>query len=844
MKGLAEHQTGNKQLGYELARKGLKLDITSAYSYHVLGVIYRNDRAYHQAYKYLQMAMYHDPKNDRILRDLAQVQLHLRDYEGHMKSRKALWTAHPNFRPNWIGYALAAQLCGETEFAAHLIKLTQESSLTDPEMPLDRWEVQNHHSELLLYRNLILRDGGHYEEALVDLDAASARILDKILVKEIRAELQLRTGRLAEAKESYLALIEYNPDNIQHHYGLLLALGVPSLSLENVFSRNLDSTGRYKAPTGNSIAHFAAVLSPELRASITTLYAELHTKYPKSHVTQLIPLLHWLSGADFEKGFNAYARPNLVKGVPSLFNSVKTLYSLPENVAIIEKWLAACVVSLEKDSAFPGDAPRSQEPTTLFWVYYFMALHQSQLGEHAKALEFTEKAITHSPTVMDIYLVKALVLAQAGDDFGAAEMVEKARTMDLADRNLNTLSVEYWLKACQIAKADQNLAIFTKLDTSHYSNVFSMQVMWYETLAGGAYLQREDMAKALKCFNNTIEHFHEINEDQIDFYHYAVRNFTLSTFVRLMRTEDRLHSQEKYIAAAKGLVRSYLRLDDLQHSAPFCPASFTYCDYYSAAPGGKGEVEATAAGDNADKPKKAGGKKHETAAATTPLAPTAKPWNQKHDHDPAGEQLKATKLPLKRAAVYVENLLSYAWNDLEAHHLAIQYYLRTKQISLALRSLLHAIELGGATQPTTHLSTVQLAHVWATSQKSTSAKLNEYMDAKINSLLGGKTAEAFNDAYATSEKASNSFAARVAAASAFVILGKKDDKALALLKNLGQEKLYCVKSLLHANQLIATTWSSELASFKKAVNTSYPLVSYFSEPKPKVEQVFETTNAE
>jgi len=840
LKGLAEHQSGNKELGYNLARKGLRLDVASSNCYHVLGVIYRNDRAFYQAHKYFQTAMYHDPKNDRILRDLANLQLHLRDFEGHFKSRKALWKARPDLRVNWVGYALASHLIGEHEFAAHLVSLVQESSLSDAEMPTNKWEVQNQHSELLLYKNFLLRDSHQWSEALVDLVNSQPRIMDKLHAKELVAELKIRTGDLAGAKTDFTALIHENPDNVTYHYGLLISHGLP-ISIDSVFTRGLESTGQKAVQVKTDLS---TLITPQLRTDLTQTYTELQKLYPKSLVTQQLPLMYWLEGAEFEKAFSKYAIPMFVKGVPSLFNSVKSLYKNPAHVASIAKWTQSAIARLEKELKFP-DSEKTEDPTTLLWVYYFSALHECQLGEYETALKVVNKAIEHTPTVMDVYLVKAKIYSKAGDDVAAAECVEKARTMDLADRNLNTRSVKYWLKAGNPTKAAANLGIFTKLDLSHYSNIFTMQVMWYEAEAGNSNYKLDNLAKALKNFSNTIEHFYEISEDQYDFFHYAVRSFSLATFVRIMRMEDRLHGQEHYIHAAKGLIKCYLKLDDqlkaqqaksgAAPSAPsFCPSSFAYNSYYAL-----DDTIVSPSSEGATKQKNLPGKKKPIEAASAAV----KTWNGKNDRDPDGEQLKSTKIPLKKAAPFVQNLMVSAWDDPEAHILAIAFYLRTNQFLLALRSLTRVIELETAQNPSVHLAIVHFALSWsASASKTPSAKLNAMVDAKIKQILDSKTPEAYNAAYAAS---ATNFSSRLAAAASLVMLGKKDANTLALLMNVGKDKFYNVESMLQARYLVFTTWNSEYPKFKLAVHEAYPLVAAFSAPKEKEEeQNFEPTKGE
>jgi len=104
-----------------------------------------------------------------------------------------------------------------------------------------------------------------------------------------------------------------------------------------------------------------------------------------------------------------------------------------------------------------------EPPSTILWVLVYLAQHYSRRKQVETALKYIDEAIEHTPTVLDLYLVKARIYKHAGDPVTAAQFVEKARTMDYADRYLNTKSVKYHLRANDIEKAQANMSIFTKM---------------------------------------------------------------------------------------------------------------------------------------------------------------------------------------------------------------------------------------------------------------------------------------------------------------------------------------------------------------------------------------------
>ena len=79
----------------------------------------------------------------------------------------------------------------------------------------------------------------------------------------------------------------------------------------------------------------------------------------------------------------------------------------------------------------------------MFWLLYFTAYHYYFSRNFEKAIEYVEKAKTHTPTVIETYILKAKIFKRAGDPVYAATLYEEARKLDLADRYLNAVSSRY-----------------------------------------------------------------------------------------------------------------------------------------------------------------------------------------------------------------------------------------------------------------------------------------------------------------------------------------------------------------------------------------------------------------
>jgi peptide alpha-N-acetyltransferase len=60
------------------------------------------------------------------------------------------------------------------------------------------------------------------------------------------------------------------------------------------------------------------------------------------------------------------------------------------------------------------------------------------------------KAIEHTPTVVDLYILKAKIYKRAGDANRAATLYDEARKLDLADRYLNAVASRYRIRNDQV----------------------------------------------------------------------------------------------------------------------------------------------------------------------------------------------------------------------------------------------------------------------------------------------------------------------------------------------------------------------------------------------------------
>uniref|UniRef100_A0A061RQR2 N-alpha-acetyltransferase auxiliary subunit-like n=1 Tax=Tetraselmis sp. GSL018 TaxID=582737 RepID=A0A061RQR2_9CHLO len=198
------------------------------------------------------------------------------------------------------------------------------------------------------------------------------------------------------------------------------------------------------------------------------------------------------------------------------------------------------VPGLEAPPPDNDDDPQ-KSPPPLVWAQLFLAQHHSRLRDTERALEYVEKVIAAAPGLIEGFSVKAKILKHAGDLEGAAKAAEKARSMDLADRYLNSTAAKAFFRAGRVETAESTAALFTK-DNDQVNNLYDMQCMWYEIECGRAHAAKNNHGRALKNFLAVTKHFADFVEDQFDFHSYCIRKLTLRSYMSLLKLEDRIMS--------------------------------------------------------------------------------------------------------------------------------------------------------------------------------------------------------------------------------------------------------------------------------------------------------------
>uniref|UniRef100_A0A8P4G579 N-alpha-acetyltransferase 15, NatA auxiliary subunit a n=1 Tax=Dicentrarchus labrax TaxID=13489 RepID=A0A8P4G579_DICLA len=482
------------------------------------------------------------------------------------------------------------------------------------------------------------------------------------------------------------------------------------------------------------------------------IYEDSWVKFPKGLVPRRLPL-NFLTGEKFRECLDSYLRMNFSKGCPPVFTTLKSLYTDKEKVS----------------------------------------------GAELVALEYINTAIDSTPTLIELFLIKAKIYKHAGNIKEAARWMDEAQALDTADRFINSKCAKYMLKAGLVKEAEEMCSKFTREGTSAVENLNEMQCMWFQTECALAYKDMNKFGEALKKCHEIERHFVEITDDQFDFHTYCMRKMTLRSYVDLLKLEDVLRQHPFYYKAARTAIQIYLAL----HDKPLTDDN----------------KESQADTENlTDKElkklrnkqrraqKKAQLEEEKKNAEKEKLLKNQKKKKEDDDEEIGGpkEELIPDKLskpesPLEEAVKFLIPLKNLVRNKIETHLLAFEIYFRKEKYLLMLQSVKRAVVIEPS-NPWLHQCLVRFFKGVSESADLAEA-VRTVLKQEISRLFGESNPQSFNKNYLSQH--SNSIPHRVAAAKMMVYLEPSSDKmaceiATALDESLSGKSLQICTEVLEA----------------------------------------------
>jgi len=790
MKGLVilNMDVSRKEEAKKLIKAGVAANMFSHVVWHVYGMLYRADRLYEDAMKCYQRALVNDPGNAQILKDLATLQIQRRNMTGYAETRRQLLMQKSNNRGNWLAYAIGTHLSGQHGKALGIM-----DSYVATETDFNKRKANYEDSEILLYRNLIIEEGGNIQQALDHLNSIEKQVVDRMGWREKKALLSLKLSKFSEAEKEYRTLLAVNIENMAYHLALRCALQLePENSPAHVISASSSSSASMSCAT--------VVYSEEQRTKLSELYEQFSAQFPKAATVKRMPL-DFEQGPAFVERVDAYLKNGIRKGIPSLFRDLSPLYNDKNKAKILGEMVLDFAKHLQESSKFDDKQDAPEAPSALLWTWYYLGQHFDHLGQYGEALKYAEQGLQHTPTAIDFLVLKARIYKHSGDYKQAHIVLDAGRQMDLADRYLNVKCTRYAMQVGDFDKGLETVALFLKDQDGPLSSLFDMQVSWFANSAGDLYYRKQQWGPALRYYHNTHSFFETMIEDQFDFHGYCLRKLTLRAYIQMLRFEDDIMTHRFYRHAAKQLVRVYMTLAQARSTMSDEEKKKETEDIEARIVKRKEEREKEKAHKKKDKEKE-GEKEAEKKDAI---------------EDVDGNLLLETTDPLGEAAKYLKNLELYCPADVEAHLLAAQFYTLKKQPKEVAKALKAAIALDN-NHPDVHVALSSFLQTADDSVKD---------ETKEEALGGGKSVKDINDAFVA--KNATSLAHRLAAARVLVSLDASASSAaasLVVIKDDDQQPT--TEVLLAAHEFLQSLHQQEaLASFVSKAHALSPLTPAF-----------------
>ncbi|KAH8650002.1 tetratricopeptide [Xylariales sp. PMI_506] len=778
MKALIINQQGKTDEAFALGKEALMADMKSHICWHVYGLLYRSQKNFEEAIKAYKSALKLEPESVQIQRDLAFLQIQMRDFQGYIQSRAAMLQARPQLRQNWTALAVAHHLSGDLAQAEKVLTMYEESLKAPP----SKTDYEN--SEAVMYKNSIIAEQGDYQRALEHLESVSKHNLDRLAVLELRAEYLAKLEKKDEAEKAYRALLDRNSEHPDYYVKLMEVLAIPA-----------DDQAAKKA-----------------------IYDEYAKKYPRSDAAKRLPL-DFLTGDIFKEAAKSYLWFMLDKGVPSTFANLKHLYADSSKKDAIGTLAHEYLESKKSNGAkegVNGDASKG-EGAGLYFLAQHYNYHLSR--DLAKAMEYVNKGIELDSSNVEFYMTKARIWKHYGNTVKAAETMDKARDLDLKDRYINTKAAKYQVRNDNTEKALETLGLFTRPDSvgGPLSDLVDMQCIWFMTEDGESQVRKGNVGLALKRFHTVYNFFDVWVEDQFDFHSFSLRKGQIRAYVDMIRWEDHIREHPFYSRAALDAVNLYVSLHDDKSLA----------NGVNGDANGEDAAERKKAAKKARKDaQKAEREAAERAAKQDPnKAKKAVDEPKKKDDDPNGLKLAATTEPLVDATKFLNHLLQYSPKSIDAQLAGFDVYVRREKYVLALRCLNAALALDPE-HPQVHEQLVHFRTVLNSKLASLPPKVQEVIKSEFTALDSTTDLKKYNSEYESKHKDSPAHVISVIRTKK--ILG--DDSA-AVDKELVAVIGLPTANFEHAQQILALLrqWrSKETDDFKKKAAQKWPEVSFFA----------------
>ncbi|XP_070656103.1 N-alpha-acetyltransferase 16, NatA auxiliary subunit isoform X5 [Bos indicus] len=540
-------------------------------------------------------------------------------------------------------------------------------------------------------------------------------------------------------------------------------------------------------------------------------------------------LVEEIKGEKFRELMDKFLRVNFSKGCPPLFTTLKSLYYNTEKISIIQELVTNYETSLKTCDFFsPYENGEKEPPTTLLWVQYFLAQHFDKLGQYSLALDYINAAIASTPTLIELFYMKAKIHKHMGNLREAVKWMDEAQSLDTADRFINSKCAKYMLRANMIKEAEEMCSKFTREGTSAMENLNEMQCMWFQTECISAYQRLGRYGDALKKCHEVERHFSEITDDQFDFHTYCMRKMTLRAYVDLLRLEDILRRHGFYFKAARSAIEIYLKLYD----NPLTSES-------KQQERNSENLSAKELKKMLSKQRRAE-KKAKVEEVRKHVEREHQPKNQKKKRDEEEEtsgfkeellpeKLERIENPLEEAIKFLIPLKNLVADNIDTHLLAFEIYFRKGKFLLMLQSVKRAFAIN-RNNPWLHECLIKFSKS-VSNHSNLPDIVSKVLSQEMQKIFVNKDLESFNEDFLTHN--ATSLQHLLSGAKMMYFLDKsRQEKAIAIATRLDEAiKDKNVKTLIKVSEALLDgsfgSCNSQYEEYRMACHRLLPFSSAF-----------------
>ena len=514
--------------------------------WHFYALFHKELKNYSQTVKCYNMAYKNDPSNFGLIKDISYLLLFLGRYNDFYEYSKTGVEVKSTLVVNWVQYSFAEFLINNYENALKVIDIVIKIG----EDTLKKTE----YNEIVLYKSNIYAKLNQYQKCIELLESEFEKhCADKATFYDVLIKSCVKVGDVEKGTKYCNLALKNNPENINTYlsYFNLKCKEVNLNKYEDLFKFDENSKERQKL--------------------YEILVTEIEPQLTKVKITDKIKL-GLAFGEEFQKLFINYFVKNIKTNLPSFFINIKFIYQYPaqkSKIDQIEKIITENITEIETNKKLSQNLNISESPTTplFIWIYYFSAQHYDILGNSEKALEYINKAIKYTPSVVEFYMVKSRILRHNLLFDEAAKAMCKAKDLDLSDRYLNAKHAKALLRSGDLEKSCLVMMDFVKNPLIE-ENMLRYQCLWYKIESGLVYLQQNKILHAHRMFRGIISNFVEMYEDQSDFYNYSLRRYMLNDFYKLILHMKAMYRNKIFIQSLfyLDLIRTALQTENNKNS--------------------------------------------------------------------------------------------------------------------------------------------------------------------------------------------------------------------------------------------------------------------------------------